>query len=337
MSVVEDKDYENICNLSNFQINSKSFFLTYPQFPIDEKTFFFKLKDVIDIHKKEIVMCVCSSEDHKESDGKHIHTYFELNEKLRTRDNKIFDILYEGVNYHPNIQKPKDKIGVIKYVVGLTKKKQKDEKHIYQYNFNYEEYLKKRNIHKKYIYEKLINKEMSLIEAVDVHPLLIKNYKTIKLNLQNYWADKSDDKFFSRICFWIYGPPGIGKSYSIRKNYPKLFLKSCNKWWDGYIDQSVVLIDDFDSNLLSHYIKIWADVFEFIGEVKGGIVTCKYKILFVTSNYLIDDIFYDSKDIKSSMLCNAISRRFQIINALDYIGDNGFFFLPDFCQHLINI
>ena len=336
MELVEDEFFEDNIERSNFYLNSKSFFLTYPQCPLSENVFFEELKKLITLKKKCITLCVCSSEDHKKSDGKHIHVYFEVNSIIRTRNSNCFDIIYNDIVYHPNIQKPKDKVGVIKYVVGLTKKKKDDEKHIYQYGIDYKEYLKSRKNHKKSIYEQLIKKEINLISAVEIKPLLIKNYRNIKLNLQNYWADVSPDVFSTRKCFCIYGPPGVGKSYSIRMLYPQLFLKSSNKWWDGYIDQDVVLIDDFDNSDLSHYIKIWADTFEFIGEVKGGSVTCKYKILFVTSNYLISEIFFNIDDSRTIALCDAIARRFTVINASEYINMNsGFFEPPDICKNLI--
>ena len=64
--------------------------------------------------------------------------------------------------------------------------------------------------------------------------------------------------------------PGIGESYAVRSLYPNLYVKSSTKWWDGYTNQDVVLVDDLDSDALKHYIKIWADPYKFVGETKGG-------------------------------------------------------------------
>nr|WDW25738.1 MAG: replication-associated protein [Canine circovirus] len=112
--------------------------------------------------------------------------------------------------------------------------------------------------------------------------------------------------------FWIFGAPGTGKSRWARKQAEEfqIFPKPNNKWWGGY-DQNltkIVLFEDFpvDGKYLSQYLKIWADRYSFIGEIKGGAVRVdpgKW-ILIVTSNFAMDEIF-DGEDLK------ALKRRFH--------------------------
>lgn len=133
----------------------------------------------------------------------------------------------------------------------------------------------------------------------------IRSYHTLKRIKQDYMEPVAD---LNTVCgVWYYGVPGSGKSHSARVNFPLSFLKPCNKWWDGYREQENVLIDDFDMNhkVLGHHLKIWADKYSFIGEMKGGSVAIRPKRIVVTSNYSIEQIFAGDEQ-----LVEALKRRF---------------------------
>lgn len=117
---------------------------------------------------------------------------------------------------------------------------------------------------------------------------------------------------------WIYGPAGSGKSRWVREQAEKLNLKLypklCNKWWDGYQGEKLVVMDDLmpEHKCLNQQLKIWADRYDCILETKGGAAHSQYEWFIVTSQYKPEEIFTgDCRDLE------AIQRRFQTFDIKD--------------------
>jgi len=151
------------------------------------------------------------------------------------------------------------------------------------------------------------------------------------LKLHAMGEGKKHDELDELNNYWIFGPPGTGKSRFARQLVPGLLHLSkaqCdaklepyeknanNKWVDGYRKQEVILIDDFErtATYMAHDIKRLADRYPVNMEAKGIHIIMRPKHVIVTSNYSIEDIWNTD-----TVCAAAIIRRFKVIELLDYV------------------
>jgi len=98
---------------------------------------------------------------------------------------------------------------------------------------------------------------------------------------------------------WWWGPTGTGKSKLLWELYPDHFAKKLNKWWDGYMREDIVAIEEWapKNEVTGSALKIWADRYPFPGEVKGGtMMHLRPKKIIILSNYSISECFINEQD-----------------------------------------
>ena len=92
------------------------------------------------------------------------------------------------------------------------------------------------------------------------------------------------------------------------------YQKEQNKWWDGYTDEPVVLLDDADKTMsiegLTKRLKNWTDKYGCDGEIKGGHVALQHQLFIVTSNNSPDEIWSEKHQ---KVHLEAIKDRFVIL------------------------
>ena len=111
--------------------------------------------------------------------------------------------------------------------------------------------------------------------------------------------------------YWYWGPAGSGKSRAARDNYPGAYIKNSNKWWDGYLGEETVIIDELElgDTFMGHFLKLWGDRYPFLGEIKGSGRRIRPLRIVITSNYSIEQIF--GSDLE---LVRALKRRFEEVS-----------------------
>jgi hypothetical protein len=168
-------------------------------------------------------------------------------------------------------------------------------------------------------------KSLETIEFIDKHPGVWVKYD----KMLTKYRDKllTVERPGPKVLILI-GSPGIGKSRWCQKMFPKAFWMSNPRgWWDGYIGQDTVILDDFDAlmfnGLGARFIKNLWDRYPLMVEVKGGMVQMQATTFIVTSNYPMKkwgEVLDPKSDKYDSSLVAALDRR--ITDEVDMTGDN---------------
>lgn len=87
------------------------------------------------------------------------------------------------------------------------------------------------------------------------------------------------------IIIWITGKAGSGKTRYVYDKHQDIYTKNPNnRWWDGYNQQEVILIDDFRhwSEGTDDFLRL-LDRYKYTGETKGSSVPINSKYIYITS------------------------------------------------------
>jgi hypothetical protein len=100
--------------------------------------------------------------------------------------------------------------------------------------------------------------ETTLRQVRDAHPALWLKHG---FSMEKYMNDTNPVKRSVRTQLYVFrGPPGTGKSSYCRWKWPGAYYKAQDQWWDGYDQQEVVVIEEFNSKHMTiHQLKTLCD------------------------------------------------------------------------------
>ena len=84
-------------------------------------------------------------------------------------------------------------------------------------------------------------------------------------------------------------------------------MKDGTPWWDGYTNQDVILIDDFDGKWPFRDLLRLLDRYPYQGQIKGGYVKINSPHIYITCEFPPADIYQPGNEL------NQIIRRLDII------------------------
>jgi len=121
------------------------------------------------------------------------------------------------------------------------------------------------------------------------------------------------------IVKWFWGPTGCGKSHAARDEAGDdgYWKSPSTKWWDGYVQNDVVVIDDYrpDFCKFSELLRLF-DEYPLMVESKGGYIHFNSKIIVVTCPKPPDVIWSQRTEEDMSQLMRRIEevKEFNIRN-----------------------
>lgn len=283
-----------------FRLQAKNLFLTYPKCSEDKE----KLLNFLIDHTSLSCRFVMIAQEHHEDGQLHLHAYVQLNDKCNIKSAKSLDFAgchgdykaAKGNYFEVKDYLEKEDTNCLIWGDPNTAKNKSEET---------KDGIARRN---------LMLASTPLPELVRTGEIRLEQYCSIKRSIQAYIVDSTKiGDFMFRRCIWLNDHPGVGKSRICRELFGNFYSKPQNKWWDGYTNQPVVVLEDFDKagSCLSHYIKIWTDSYSFYGEAKGTSVGCLYSVFVITSNYWPNQIWKEEEDPE---LIQAVERRSIMVN-----------------------
>lgn len=97
-----------------FRFNAQRAFLTYAQCPCTPNQVLDYLTN--SLHGQVVITEHAIGQEQHQDGNFHIHAYLQFDRKFSSRDERVFDIIDNGITYHPNIQAPRSAKAVIRYV-----------------------------------------------------------------------------------------------------------------------------------------------------------------------------------------------------------------------------
>lgn len=110
---------------------------------------------------------------------------------------------------------------------------------------------------------------------------MMREYKVLK---QNHRSEPP-------IVEWVYGSTGVGKTKYAYSKSESVYFKDHTMWWDGYDQQEVIIIDDFDGKWPYRDLLRLLDRYPYQGQIKGGYVKINSKYIIITCDRCVDKLY----------------------------------------------
>lgn len=106
-----------------------------------------------------------------------------------------------------------------------------------------------------------------------------KRFKELRIDLLEDRTDRPTVR-------WYAGVSGAGKTWTATRAHPTFYIKDNSKWWDGYLQQDAIILDEIKvgkDGWEFEDLKRLFDMYPYQGQTKGGYVKINSPFIYITS------------------------------------------------------
>lgn len=145
-------------------------------------------------------------------------------------------------------------------------------------------------------------KKRGLKPTIEESPHMYVKYAVNMERLAQFYVGQNS-QFRKLNVVVLVGPPGCGKTRYVWDNndfdevYPLTTYGKGKTWFQGYMGQKILLIDDFNGNIEFTELLRILDGYKLYVETKGGSALAEWTTVYITSNYPVSDWYAGNYNI----------------------------------------